>query len=75
VTVTGTGELTLHGVTRSASVTLHAQFSTDTIELVGSIPIKLSDWHMIIPAGFRRLGSLADHGTAEFLLVLHRAAR
>jgi hypothetical protein len=39
---------------------------------VGSIPIAFSRWDIKGPAGFGFLGSLADHGIAEFLLVLDR---
>ena len=38
----------------------------------GSIPVTFSAWHIKGPGGFGFLGSLADHGTAEFLLTLNR---
>jgi pyruvate ferredoxin oxidoreductase beta subunit len=38
----------------------------------GSIPVVFSGWVIDVPAGFGLLGSLADHGIAEFVLVLNR---
>jgi hypothetical protein len=35
-------------------------------------PFAFSDWAIKEPGGFGFLGSLANHGVAEFLLVLNR---
>jgi hypothetical protein len=43
------------------------------LEAVGSIPVTFSFWLIKGPGGFAFLGSLADHGLAEFLIVLHRS--
>jgi polyisoprenoid-binding protein YceI len=71
-TAGATGQLTLHGVTRTVTVTLSARRDGATIEVAGSFPVALADWSITQPAGYGVLGSLADHGVAEFLLVLHR---
>jgi hypothetical protein len=42
------------------------------LEAAGSIPITFPTWGITQPGGFGILGSLADHGAAEFLLILHR---
>lgn len=40
------------------------------LRAAGSFPVAFSDWNIAQPKGYGLLGSLADHGTAEFLLVL-----
>ena len=42
------------------------------LQAAGSIPITFSAWDIRRPAGFSFLGSLANHGIAEFLIVLRR---
>lgn len=42
------------------------------LDIAGTIPVQFASWHFKGPAGFGPLGSLADRGSAEFLLVLHR---
>jgi hypothetical protein len=37
-----------------------------------SIPITFSSWDIRGPSGYGLLGSLANHGVAEFLLILRR---
>jgi F420H(2)-dependent quinone reductase len=43
------------------------------LEVAGTIPVAFSAWDIKGPAGYGLLGSLADHGVAEFLITLHRA--
>ncbi|MET3426662.1 polyisoprenoid-binding protein YceI [Actinoplanes tereljensis] len=64
------GRLTLHGVTRAVRVTFTSRGSTATVEATGSVPIVLADWGIQPPRGYGSLGSLADHGVAEFYLHL-----
>ncbi len=71
-TVTAAGQLTLHGVTRTVTVPLSARRDAANMEVAGSIPVTFADWGIAGPKGYGMLGSLADHGVAEFLLVLHR---
>jgi hypothetical protein len=40
--------------------------------VAGSIPVDLAYWGIRDPAGAGVLGSLADHGEAEFRLTLTR---
>lgn len=72
-TITATGQLTLHGVTRTLTVRLSARRDAASVEVTASIPIAFRDWTITLPTGYGILGSLADHGTAEFLLVLQRS--
>ena len=65
VTVSATGDLTLHGVTRSVTFDLQAQ-RTDatTIDVVGEIPIHFPDYDIPNPTGGP--AQVGDDGTLEF---------
>jgi polyisoprenoid-binding protein YceI len=71
-TVEAAGALTLHGVTRTVPVTLSIRRDGTSIDVAGSVPAAFADYGITGPEGYGLLGSLADHGVAEFLLVLHR---
>jgi polyisoprenoid-binding protein YceI len=71
--VTMAGELTLHGVTRAVTAELSARRNGAELHVAGAIPIKFADWGVARPEGYGWLGSLADHGVAEFLIVLQRS--
>lgn len=73
VVVTAAGTLTLHGVTQAATVTLTLRRNGTSIDVAGSVPAAFADFGIAEPKGYGALGSLADHGLAEFLLVLHRS--
>jgi hypothetical protein len=68
-----TGYLTLHGITRMVVITFAARRSGSELQVAGSVPVSFARWRIKDPTGFAFLGSLADHGTAEFLLILRRA--
>ncbi len=73
VTITAPADLTLHGITRPVTVTMLARRDGPALQAAGTIPVTFAAWHIKGPAGYGPFGSLADHGTAEFLLVLHRS--
>jgi len=72
VSVNTAGTLTLHGVTRTVTVALSVRRDGTNLEVAGSVPVAFTDYNITGPKGYGGLGSLADHGVAEFLLVLHR---
>jgi hypothetical protein len=72
ITLTAAGRLTLNGVARPVRVTISARRDGTALQVAGSIPVVFATWGVKGPAGFGFLGSLADHGTAEFLLTLRR---
>jgi polyisoprenoid-binding protein YceI len=74
ITVRAPGRLTLRGTTRLVTVTLSARRDGTALQAAGSIPITFSRWGITEPASYGVVGSLASHGTAEFLLLLHRDA-
>ena len=74
VTRTAAATLTLNGDTRPVTVTLSARRDGTTIEAAGSLPVTFADFGIKGPSEYGFLGSLADNGTAEFLLILTPAA-
>jgi len=70
VTVTGIGDLTLRGVSHPVTFMIMGRRDGTALEAAGSIPVAFSTWGIRGPAGFSFLGSLANHGMAEFLVVL-----
>ena len=68
VSAKATGDLTAHGVTKSAVADLQAERSGNTIRVSGSIPVTFADWNIPNPS-FGPI-STDDHGVIEFLLVL-----
>lgn len=73
ITSTSIGQLTLHGVSHPVTLTTRQRRDGTTLQVAGSIPAAFSDWGIKGPQGYGFLGSIANHGVAEFLLVLNRA--
>jgi polyisoprenoid-binding protein YceI len=71
ISVTATGELTLHGQTRTVEVPLQARLSGGVISVTGSIPIAFADYEIERPTSMLVL-SIADAGTMEFQLHFTR---
>jgi polyisoprenoid-binding protein YceI len=64
---TATGELTLHGVTRTVQVPIKGRLDGGVVVLTGSIDITFADYGIAKPQAMIVL-SVADHGTMEFQL-------
>ncbi|MDO8390831.1 MAG: YceI family protein [Actinomycetota bacterium] len=71
VTVDATGNLTLHGVTKSVTFELTATFKNGRIGILGQIPVTFDDYDIENPS-FATV-TTEDHGLLEFVLVLDRA--
>jgi polyisoprenoid-binding protein YceI len=71
VQATATGDLTIHGVTKSVQIPIQAKLSGDTVTVTGSTDIAFADYNMDRPQSFMVL-SIDDHGTMEFQLQLKR---
>jgi polyisoprenoid-binding protein YceI len=65
--VAGTGNLTLHGVTKAVSIPLQVKLSGGVVTAVGSIGIAFADYAMTPPQSMMVL-SVADTGTMELQL-------
>jgi polyisoprenoid-binding protein YceI len=66
--VTLTGDLELHGVTKSVQIPAQAQLAAGLVQVAGSLTFPLSDFDIVAPniGGF--IVSIADTGTLEFLV-------
>ena len=67
--LTLTGDLTLHGVTKSVQIPAQAQLVNGTIQVAGSISFPLSDYQITAPNVGGFILSIADQGTLEFLVT------
>ena len=67
--VTLTGDLTLHGVTKSVQIPAQAQMVGDQIQAAGSLGFPLSDYGMTAPNVGGFILSISDQGTLEFLVA------
>jgi polyisoprenoid-binding protein YceI len=72
IQATATGDLTIHGVTKSVEIPLEARLSGDVVTVTGSIDILFADYSISRPTSFAVL-SIADHGTMEFQLQFTQA--
>ncbi len=72
LSVTATGDFTLHGVTRAVEIPVEAQLSGDAIVVVGSLAVTLTGYDIVAPTSFSVL-SIDDAGTMEFQLFFTRA--
>jgi polyisoprenoid-binding protein YceI len=66
--MTLTGDLTLHGVTKSVQIPAHAQLVGDTMQVAGSLAFPLSDFQISPPNVGGFILSISDQGTLEFLV-------
>ena len=65
------GDLTVAGVTEEVTVDLEAQVVGDTIVVVGSTPIRFSDFGVEVPSA-PIVVSVEDEGLVELQLLLVR---
>lgn len=71
-TLDATGDLTIHGVTRSVTIPLDAQFVAGRIVVVGTTHIVFADYDIDPPSAVIVL-SVEDEGEMEFQLVFDAA--
>lgn len=72
VSVTATGELTIHGVTKTVQIPLQAQLSGDTVVVVGSIDVVFADYGVVVPTA-PIVVSASDTGPIELQLFFSRS--
>jgi polyisoprenoid-binding protein YceI len=70
-TANATGELTLHGVTRTVTLPIEARLAGDVVTVTGSIDIVFADYAIERPTSFLVL-SIEDHGVMELQLHFRR---
>jgi polyisoprenoid-binding protein YceI len=71
-TYSATGQLTLHGHTRSVTFPLTAERTSAGIKISGSIPVTFADWSIPNPS-FSGFVTTQNHGLLEFLLAFQHA--
>ncbi len=71
VSAKATGDLTLHGVTRSVTFDLTAQRDGAAIRVNGTIPVVFADYRIANPSGGP--ATTADNGVIELLVVFQKA--
>jgi len=67
--VTATGKLTIHGVTKLVSIPLNVQLSGSQIQVVGSLTFPFSEFAMT-PPSIGAFVSVQNNATLEFSLIL-----
>ena len=72
VSVTATGTLTLHGVSKPISITLQAVRQGGIIAVTGTMPVLFADYSIQKPTSFSVL-SVDDHGIMELHLLFTHA--
>jgi polyisoprenoid-binding protein YceI len=72
VSATASGDLTIHGSTRSVQISLQAQRHGGIIAVAGSVPIVFGDYGFQGPSSFAVV-SVNDHGTMELHLLFTHA--
>ena len=68
----GKGRLTVHGVTRQVDLDLKGRWNGSTIQVVGQLPVKMSDYQIEAPR-FGPVVSIEDSLAVDFNLVFKRA--
>ncbi|HMK13324.1 MAG TPA: YceI family protein [Acidimicrobiales bacterium] len=69
VTVQATGDMTIHGVTKSVTIPLQTQINGDKIEIVGSLTFPMSDFG-IDPPTIAGIVDVESNATLEFQVFL-----
>ena len=72
ISATATGELTLHGVTKTVEVPIRATLTGDVVTVTGQIEIRFDDYGIEQPTSFLVL-SIEDHGIMEFQLHVRKS--
>jgi polyisoprenoid-binding protein YceI len=68
----GKGRLTVHGVTRPVDLDLRGRWNGSTIQVVGQLPVRMSDYQIEAPR-FGPVVSIEDSLAVDFNLVFERA--
>ena len=71
--LTLTGDLTLHGVTKSVEIPAQAQLTDGKMQVAGALTFPLSDFGITAPNVGGFILSIADEGTLEFLVSFEKA--
>ncbi|HTT52173.1 MAG TPA: YceI family protein [Streptosporangiaceae bacterium] len=73
ITATAPGYLAMNGATHRVTIAFSGRRDGAALQVAGSIPVAFAEWGIRGPQNFGFIASLADHGVAEFFVVLRRA--
>ena len=71
ITVEGTGDFTLHGVTKKVTISLEGRWDGKDVQVVGHLPIVFGDYDITAPTA-PAVASVDDHGEMEFQLFFKK---
>jgi polyisoprenoid-binding protein YceI len=71
INVDGTGNFTLHGVTKKVTITFQGRWDGTDIQVVGNLPIAFSDYNITAPTA-PVVASVDDHGEMELQLFFKK---
>ncbi len=71
ITVDGTGDFTLHGVTKRVTIPLEGRWDGTDVQVVGRLPIAFSDYNITAPTA-PAVASVDDNGEMEFQLFFKK---
>ena len=71
ITVEGTGDFTLHGVTKKVTISLEGRWDGKDVQVVGHLPIVFGDYDITAPTA-PAVASVDDHGEMEFQLFFEK---
>jgi polyisoprenoid-binding protein YceI len=72
IKVDGTGDFTLHGVTKKVTIPLEARWDGKAIQVVGTLPVVFGDYNITAPSS-PLVASIDDHAEMEFKLFFAKA--
>ena len=67
-----TGEFTLHGVTKTVTISLEGRWDGKQVQVVGNLPIVFSDYDITAPTA-PAVASVDDHGEMELQLFFDKS--
>jgi polyisoprenoid-binding protein YceI len=73
IKTSATGDFTLHGVTKSVTISLEGRWDGKQVQVVGNLPIAFSDYGITAPTA-PAVASVDDHGEMELQLFFDRAS-
>jgi polyisoprenoid-binding protein YceI len=72
ITIEATGEFTLHGVTKTVTISLEGRWDGKQVQVVGHLPIVFSDYGITAPTA-PAVASVDDHGEMELQLFFDKS--
>ena len=72
IKVDGTGDFTLHGVTKKVTIPLEARWDGKAIQVIGTLPVVFGDYNISAPSS-PLVASIDDHAEMEFKLFFAKA--